>query len=56
MAGNIYDVRLNGFRTANLTNNDPARGCPQISILLSGYIGIQTHTGAVSFRAIRIQG
>jgi hypothetical protein len=56
VAGDTYDVRLNGFQTAHFTNNDPARGLPANLDPLSGYLGLQTHTGAVSFRAIRIQG
>jgi choline dehydrogenase-like flavoprotein len=56
VAGDTYDVRLNGFQTAHFINNDPTRGLPASLDPLSGYIGVQTHTGAVSFRAIRIQG
>ena len=56
VAGDTYDVWLNGFQTDHFTNNDPARGLPASLDPLSGYIGLQTHTGAVSFRAIRIQG
>ena len=56
VVGDAYDVRLNGFQTAHFTNTDPARGLPASLDPLSGYIGLQTHTGAVSFRAIRIQG
>jgi hypothetical protein len=39
VAGDTYDVRLNGFRTSHFTKNNPARGRRQI--------GVQTHTGAV---------
>ena len=56
VAGDTYDVRLNGFQTTHFINNDPTRGLPVNLDPLSGYIGVQTHTGAVSFRAIRIQG
>ena len=56
VVGETYDVRLNGFQTAHFINTDPARGMPASLDLLSGYIGLQTHTGAVSFRAIRIRG
>lgn len=56
VTGDTYDVRLNGFQTAHFINNDPTRGRPANIDPLSGYIGVQTHTGAVSFRAIRIQG
>jgi hypothetical protein len=56
VVGETYDVWLNGSHTAHFNNNDPARGRPANLDPLSGYIGVQTHTGAVSFRAIRIQG
>jgi hypothetical protein len=55
VVGNDYTVFLNGFETASFTNNDPLRGNPQSADPLSGYIGLQTHTGAVSFRAVRIR-
>ena len=56
VTGDTYNVRLNGFQTADFTSNDPARGLPANLDPFSGYVGLQTHTGAVSFRAIRIQG
>src|ERR1700747_1977048 len=43
VAGDTYDVRLNGFQTAHFVNNDPARGRPANIDPLSGYIGVQTH-------------
>ena len=55
VAGDTYDVRLNGVQTAHFNNNDPARGLPANLDALSGYLGLQTHTGTVTFRAIRIQ-
>jgi hypothetical protein len=46
-----YTVELNGTQTTQFTNYDGARG-----IDAPAYVGIQTHTGAVAFRAIRIRG
>ena len=54
VAGENYTLTLNGFQTANFTNTDPNRGRPASQDPLSGFIGLQSHTGAVSFRAIRI--
>jgi len=54
VAGNDYTVLLNGFRTSAFANTDPTRGLPASIDPNSGFIGLQTHTGAVSFRAIRI--
>ena len=56
VVGDTYDVRLNGFQTSHFSNNDATRGLPANMDPLSGYVGVQTHTGSVSFRAIRIQG
>jgi len=55
VAGDTYSVRLNGFQTSTFTNNDPKRGLAANQDPLSGFIGLQTHTGAVSFRAVRIK-
>jgi choline dehydrogenase-like flavoprotein len=55
VAGNVYTVLLNGFQTTSFSNNDPARGLPANQDPASGYLGLQTHTGAVSFRAVRIR-
>jgi hypothetical protein len=55
VAGETYTIILNGFQTANFTNNDPSRGRPASQDPLSGFIGLQSHTGAVSFRAVRIK-
>jgi hypothetical protein len=54
VAGDTYKVLLNGFQTSVFTNTDPARGRPASKDPTSGFIGLQTHTGAVSFRAVRI--
>jgi len=53
--GDSYEAFLNGFRTTVFTNTDAARGRSAAQDPLSGFIGLQTHTGAVSFRAVRIQ-
>jgi choline dehydrogenase-like flavoprotein len=53
--GNSYEAFLNGFRTAAFENTDAARGRSALQDPLSGFIGLQTHTGAVSFRAVRIR-
>ena len=53
--GNGYEVLLNGFSTATFVNTDPARGRSAAQDPLSGFIGLQTHTGSVSFRAVRIK-
>jgi choline dehydrogenase-like flavoprotein len=52
-AGDIYTIVLNGFQTAVFTNSDPMRGRPASQDARSGFIGLQSHTGAVSFRAVR---
>jgi len=53
--GDVYAVRLNGFETTRYDNLDPSRGLPVSRDAASGFVGLQTHTGAVSFRAVRIQ-
>jgi hypothetical protein len=53
--GNSHEALLNDFATTTLDNTDPARGLGVSQDPLSGFIGLQTHTGAVSFRAVRIR-
>jgi choline dehydrogenase-like flavoprotein len=53
--GNSYEVLLNGYSTATFDNTDLARGLGVNQDPLSGFLGLQTHTGTVSFRAIRIR-
>jgi len=53
--GNKYVITLNGFQTSAFTNNDANRGKPANQDPLSGFIGLQTHTGGVAFRAVRIK-
>jgi hypothetical protein len=50
VAGQVYTVELDGVQTTTFTNVDPARGLDA-----PAYIGVQTHTGHVAFRAIRIR-
>jgi choline dehydrogenase-like flavoprotein len=53
--GASYTARLNGYQTSSFTNKDPNRGLPPQADPNSGVIGLQEHTGRVSFRAIRIK-
>lgn len=53
--GDSYHVVLNGFPTTSFTNTDATRGRSAAQDPLSGFIGLQTHTGAVSFRAVRVR-
>jgi hypothetical protein len=54
VTGNQYTVRLNGQQTTTFTNTDADRGKPASTDPLSGYVGVQAHTGLVAFRNIRI--
>jgi choline dehydrogenase-like flavoprotein len=54
VAGDNYQAVLNGFRTTAFTNTTAARGRSAAQDPLSGFIGLQTHTGGVSFRAVRV--
>lgn len=56
VAGQTYTVLLNGFETAAFQNDDANRGIPASHDPASGFIGLQTHTGNVAFRAVRIKG
>jgi hypothetical protein len=53
--GNTYSAVLNGLQTSTFTNTDAWRGKPASSDAGSGYVGIQSHTGRVVFRNIRIK-
>jgi hypothetical protein len=55
VAGDTYTITLNGFQTAVFANNDATRGQAASQDPLSGFIGLQSHTGAVSFRALRVK-
>jgi hypothetical protein len=50
-----YTVRLNDLPATTFVNTDKNRGKPPSKDPASGYIGIQTHTGLVQFRNIRIK-
>jgi len=52
--GNTYTVRLNGQQTTKFTNIDLFRGKSTATDPDSGYIGVQSHTGRVTFRNIQI--
>ena len=51
---NTYTVRLNGQQTTKFTNVDLFRGKSPATDPDSGYIGVQSHTGLVTFRNIQI--
>jgi hypothetical protein len=48
-----YEVILNGVTTTTVTSIDPARGQPSAPNAPS-FIGLQSHTGRVAFRQVRI--
>jgi hypothetical protein len=54
VVGDTYQAVLNGCRTTAFTNTNAGRGRSAAQDPLSGFIGLQTHTGAVAFRAVRI--
>lgn len=49
-----YTVRLNGQQVTRFVNHAADRGAPSTALAPS-YIGLQTHTGNVAFRNIRIR-
>ncbi len=55
VSGDSYAVRLNDHVTSVYANPDPARGVSADQDASSGFIGLQQHTGNVSFRAVRIR-
>jgi len=55
VAGDQYTVQLEGRQTSTFTNTDPARGRPGTPDLSSGFLGVQSHTGRVALRNIRVQ-
>lgn len=55
VSGDTYQVRLNGHLTSTYTNPDAGRGVSTDHDPASGFIGLQQHTGAVAFRAVRIK-
>jgi hypothetical protein len=54
-AGDIYTVRLNGQQTTSYTNIDTYRGKSVKVDPDAGFIGLQSHTGRMSFRNVRIR-
>jgi hypothetical protein len=52
--GDTYSVRLNEHRASFFINLDAGRGLGVDRDPSSGFIGLQEHTGSVSFRAVRI--
>jgi len=52
--GQAYTVTLNGRQVTRFTNPDPARGAPSVPGA-PAFIGLQTHTGRVAFRNIRLR-
>jgi hypothetical protein len=54
VCGDSYQVRLNDHVTSVFDNADPTRGVGVGHDPSSGFIGLQQHTGSVSFRAVRI--
>jgi choline dehydrogenase-like flavoprotein len=55
VAGDTYQIRLNGHLTSTYTNPDSGRAVSASQDPASGFIGLQQHTGAVAFRAVRIK-
>jgi choline dehydrogenase-like flavoprotein len=55
VSGDTYQVHLNGHLTTTYTNPDASRAVSADQDPASGFIGLQQHTGAVAFRAIRIK-
>jgi choline dehydrogenase-like flavoprotein len=57
VTGNTYVVRLNGQETTRFIRKaaDTFRGNPPSVDPVSGYIGVQCHTGTVAFANIRIK-
>jgi choline dehydrogenase-like flavoprotein len=54
-AGDVYTVRLRGQQTTTYTNTDAYRGKSVQIDPDSGFLGLQSHTGRVAFRNIRIR-
>ena len=54
-SGDLYTVYLNGELTTTYTNTDSYRGKPVSADADSGWIGLQSHTGRVGFRNIRVK-
>ena len=55
VSGDSFAVRLNDHVTSVFANADPTRGVSARHDPSSGFIGLQQHTGNVSFRAVRLR-
>jgi choline dehydrogenase-like flavoprotein len=55
VVNNSYTVRVNGHQTTTFENDNPSRGLSPAQNPISGYLGLQAHTGLVVFRNIRIR-
>ncbi|HEY6970740.1 MAG TPA: family 16 glycoside hydrolase [Candidatus Angelobacter sp.] len=53
--GQDYTVRLNNRQLTQFTNTDLYRGKSATEDPLSGYLGLQSHTGQVRFRNVQIK-
>jgi choline dehydrogenase-like flavoprotein len=53
--GDIYTVKLQGQQTTTYTNTDAYRGKSVQIDRDSGFLGLQSHTGRIAFRNIRIK-
>jgi hypothetical protein len=54
VVGQVYTVWLNGQRVTRYVNDHPGRGLPSTESA-PAFVGLQTHTGNVAFRNIRIR-
>src|SRR5438445_9152807 len=55
VANQTYVVKLNGRQTTSFTNTDVYRGKSGQGDPAHGFVGLQTHTGRVAFRNVRIR-
>ncbi len=55
VVNNSYTVRVNAHQTTTFENDNPNRGVAPAQNPISGYLGLQAHTGLVVFRNIRIK-
>ena len=55
VVGDSYTTKVNGQQTTTFQNNNPNRGVSPAVNQISGYIGLQAHTGLMVFRNIRLK-
>lgn len=55
VVGDSYTTNVNGHQTTTFQNDNPNRGLSPAVNPISGYIGIQAHTGLIVFRNIRVK-